>query len=240
MANPNLQEEKKPTMGKLVIIDGIDGCGKDTQADLLVDRMDYVKMRLPDYSKPSGKVLRGLVDSNKEGISEEYFQSLMLVNYIDVFENDIYPTLKAGKNVVMTRGWDSMEAYGRAFGVDYNFIDKIIKGFRRYIEDSLGINNKVIILDVMVYDALKRIAKRDKKGKQAKEDLFENKETLEKVRTTFIGFSNMNNVVRGDQGVERVYADVLSKIDEGVCDDGDDCFSVSMQKRANSILRNQF
>ncbi|PWM47719.1 MAG: thymidylate kinase [Clostridiales bacterium] len=50
-------------MGKLYIIDGVDGCGKSTQTKLLVDKFkkdgkNVVKIKFPNYDSPSSTLVK--------------------------------------------------------------------------------------------------------------------------------------------------------------------------------------
>ena len=50
-------------MGKLIVLEGIDGSGKSTQFDALVDRLsneglDFVRVRFPRYDQPSSALVR--------------------------------------------------------------------------------------------------------------------------------------------------------------------------------------
>lgn len=50
-------------MAKLIIIEGLDGCGKSTQTALLEEyfqseNMDYKKIKLPDYDSPSSTLVK--------------------------------------------------------------------------------------------------------------------------------------------------------------------------------------
>ena len=50
-------------MGKLIVLEGTDGCGKSTQSDLLNARLaregvDFRKLRFPQYDEPSSALIR--------------------------------------------------------------------------------------------------------------------------------------------------------------------------------------
>lgn len=49
-------------MGKLIIMEGLDGSGKSTQTDLLEkyivqNNIEYKKIKLPDYDSPSSTLV---------------------------------------------------------------------------------------------------------------------------------------------------------------------------------------
>ena len=50
-------------MGKLIVLEGIDGSGKSTQFDLLCDRLsgegaDFMRLRFPQYDEPSSALIK--------------------------------------------------------------------------------------------------------------------------------------------------------------------------------------
>lgn len=189
--------------GRLAIVDGIDGSGKTTQAELLETRIGFKEFHLPDYSSPTGKMIQKAIANNKKGISEEYFQSLMVANYVDLFDNKIRPLLDQGQNVVVSRAWDSMIAYSKSFGVSSRFIEGLVDGFKGYLGDN-NVDYRVINIDIPVEVAMERISKR--KGK--KETIFENYQTLTDVRKSLKG--TIDNQVDGTQPIESVYAEVVA------------------------------
>ena len=190
--------------GIALVIDGGDGSGKSTQAQMLEERIGFKEFHLPDYSSPTGKMIRKAIDANKEGISEEYFQTLMTANYLDLFDNKIRPLLDQGQNVVISRAWDSMIAYSKSFGASHEFIEYMVRGFKGYL-DTYGVDYRVVNIDIPVEVAMERISKR--KGK--KEAIFENYQTLSNVRESMK--KTITHQIDGTQSVEEVYAEVIRK-----------------------------
>ena len=63
--------------GKIIVLEGIDCCGKETQANLLVEALQKrgfscVKMSFPDYEAPTGKIIGGPY-MGKSTISPSWF-----------------------------------------------------------------------------------------------------------------------------------------------------------------------
>ncbi len=93
-------------MSKLIIIEGLDGCGKSTQTKLLQDffeksGIDYKKIKLPDYESPSSTLvnmyLNGEFGKNADDVNAyaagafyavDRFASYKL-NWKKDYENDI-------------------------------------------------------------------------------------------------------------------------------------------------------
>ena len=99
--------------GKLLVIEGTEGSGKETQADLLVKRLNEmgekaVKMRFPMYDTPTGKIIYEHI-LNKDGNS--YFdeevdpKALSLYYAADRVNNigKINELLDKGVHVVLDR-----------------------------------------------------------------------------------------------------------------------------------------
>lgn len=107
--------------GKLLVIEGTEGSGKETQADLLVKRLNEmgekaVKMRFPMYDTPTGKIIYEHI-LNKDGNS--YFdeevdpKALSLYYAADRVNNigKINELLDKGMHVVLDRYVESNMAY---------------------------------------------------------------------------------------------------------------------------------
>lgn len=107
--------------GKLLVIEGTEGSGKETQADLLVRRLNEmgekaVKMRFPMYDTPTGKIIYEHI-LNKDGNS--YFdeevdpKALSLYYAADRVNNigKINELLDKGVHVVLDRYVESNMAH---------------------------------------------------------------------------------------------------------------------------------
>lgn len=198
----DLEKEIRP--GKLVVLEGLDGSGKDTQADLLVERCGYIKTRLPMKSSETGKILYKHIENGKKKISEEYFQALMLANYIEHFDNVIKPALDQGKNIVMTRYTPSMVAYADSFGADIEYIDHLVNATEELIDRRYQVHK--ILLKIPLEVSMNRIDIRAKTTKQKREEVFENHKTLMHVADVYDKIPDLfTDVVDADQSIEKVF-----------------------------------
>lgn len=194
---------KEKPIGKLVVIEGIDGSGKDTQADLLVSNYWYNKTRLPIYEYETGKIIRRHIDNNKQDCTEEEFQSLMLCNYLEHYNKFIRPNLEAGNNIVMTRYTPSMIAYSKSFWIDQVFARWLLLCLERYIDDNIQIHK--ILLDLPVEISLERISKRDKETSQKTETIFENEKTLSEVSRTYRECRMFDEIIDANDSIENIH-----------------------------------
>ncbi len=172
----NLQDEDYE--GKLIVLEGISGCGKDTQAKLLMEYLsrgnnsedEIVLVNHPsDFMKKNvWRPWRKLVDDRA---SEMFF---MMAERVRVTRDTILPALKAGKTVISTRSSISCWAYQ----ADVWFVP----GFVRYGFSFEPVADLVVYLDVGLKNALQRTDKRVKRGIEKDRGFFGSKQREQKVR----------------------------------------------------------
>lgn len=111
--------------GRFITFEGLDGCGKSTQLNLLATTLraaghDVIVTREPGGT-PIGEQIRAvLLDSRTNGLRPLGELALMFASRAQLIAEVIQPALKAGKVVVCDRYTDSSEAYqggGRQLGV---------------------------------------------------------------------------------------------------------------------------
>ncbi len=163
--------------GTLIVLEGIDGSGKSTQAKLLYDWLikegyKAVLLREPTNGK-YGRILREKLKSGKLPPDEAY--RLFLLDRIEDVRTNIIPALKKGYVVVIDRYFISTIAYQGASGIP---IDKIISDHKKY---GVPIPDIVFVLDIPADEAINRL-KRLKRNF----DSFEKKDFLEKVRKIYL------------------------------------------------------
>lgn len=152
--------------GKLVVIEGIDGCGKSTLVRNICEKHpNFVSFAVPQKDTELGKLIR---KCNAEGNANS--NELALMNTIDKLDlvPKIHEELNQGKNVVLDRWYLSQFIYNKPTieRLETILLDKII--------ESLSIDLQ-IYLDISVDLAIERINKRG----EAK-DIFEEREYLQR------------------------------------------------------------
>lgn len=101
-------------MASYVVLDGIDGSGKDSQADLLVrhfrcaNNESAIKVNEPDNESPTGKLLREML---KEGTYPEAHAAMFLADRMILQTRTVKPALEAGVHVVSSRSFLSTLVY---------------------------------------------------------------------------------------------------------------------------------
>ena len=166
--------------GLFIVIEGIDGTGKSTQAKRLgewftAQGREVVLSREPTAG-PWGKKVRESGDTGRLSAEDElqYF----LNDRRQHVEELIAPSLAAGKIVILDRYYFSTMAYQGARGFDPAII-------RQKNEAFAPVPDLLLIMDLDVDAALARIGAR---GDPANE--FEKRENLERCREIFLSLQN--------------------------------------------------
>lgn len=95
-----------------VIIEGIDGSGKDTQGDLLAQWLSnghtVCRVNEPDASLPTGALLRQML---KDGTYVEAHAAMFLADRMAMLSEKVRPAIARGEHVVSVRSWMSTLVY---------------------------------------------------------------------------------------------------------------------------------
>lgn len=122
-----------PTIGihsapAFITVEGIDGCGKSTQARLLAAALEHagravLRLREPGGTEISEKIRALLLDPTNAAMSETCELLLFEAARAQLVEEVIRPALTSGQVVVCDRFFDSTTAY-QAFadGLDYAMV----------------------------------------------------------------------------------------------------------------------
>jgi dTMP kinase len=165
--------------GILIVIEGIDGAGKSTQARALVRSLrargyDPACFREPTLGRWGRELRRKAKDAGSLTPDEEL--ALFLADRRDNVERNLEPALSRGRVVVLDRYYFSTIAYQGAKGIDRGRI-------RRMNERFAPRPDLVFILDIDAGAGLARIGHR-----KTKDLLFEREFYLRRVRRIFRGF----------------------------------------------------
>jgi dTMP kinase len=179
-----LKSEMKMKRGTLIVIDGIDGTGKTTQAKKLLESLnkkgfEAVYFREPSDSSWGLEIKRKA--SRPDSLSPEEELDLFQKDRIENVEKNLKPALGAKKIVVLDRYYFSTMAYQGARGIDPEMIKALNESFA--IKPDL-----VFILDVVPSEGLSRI----RKSRDSLEEHFEREDYLAKVREIFLSIEGEN------------------------------------------------
>ncbi len=162
--------------GCFIVIEGIDGTGKSTQAKRLADWFEKTGREVVLGREPTdGPWGRKLRESAANGrLSPEDELQYFLNDRRQHVDETIQPALDAGKVVILDRYYFSNMAYQGARGFDP-------AGIRRLNESFAPVPDLLLILDLDVDHALARIGHR---GDNANE--FEQRDALLRCREIFL------------------------------------------------------
>ena len=188
--------------GHLIAFEGLDQSGKQTQAELLRDRLrqDGRKARLvsfPDYATSIGEELARALQGERE-YDPEVMQLLYIANRYER-KADLQRWLDGGLILVCDRYTASSIAYGEAQGLSGAWLAEI--------QAFLPPASLTIVLDIAPETAVKR--------KSADRDRYERDLALQiRVRQSYLARAAAQGwvVLDGERAKEIVAADVLSAV----------------------------
>lgn len=173
--------------GFFIVIEGIDGTGKSTQAKMLKEHYEKIGREVvasfePTKSSEFGKKLRHAMMHSKEPLTFEEELDLFTRDRRWHVENVIEPGLRDGKIVILDRYYFSTAAYQGSRGViSWKEIIKMNEAFAP-VPDS------IFILDLPVDDALERIDKDNSRGRS----YFERKDRQLAIQSIFMQIHESN------------------------------------------------
>jgi dTMP kinase len=169
-------QETSAAKGYLIVIEGIDGTGKSTQATMLSETLrkhnHEVIQSFEPTNGPWGKKLRESATTGRLSIEDEL--TYFINDRREHVNQVIAPTIAAGGIVILDRYYFSTMAYQGARGIDTNSI-------RTENENFAPKPDLLIVLDLDVDTALRRIGVRDGQANE-----FEKRESLNFCRDLFL------------------------------------------------------
>lgn len=188
--------------GFFVCVEGLDGCGKTTQAKFLVERLrnkgyDAVYTVEPSRGKIGEFIRRYCLHSEKR-VSSVVEALLFAADRSQHVEKKIIPALNEGKVVVSDRYVYSSLAYQGAAGLDLNWIEMIN-------EHSIS-PDLAVFLDVEPETVMKRL--------KSKKSVMENLETQRRVQEVYKEFVEKDELVEidGNRSKQKVADEILSVV----------------------------
>jgi len=193
--------KKMGVRGVFFCIEGLDGCGKTTQAKLLVRRLkrDYDVIYTAEPSKGRiGRFIKNYcLHGDKRG-SSVVEALLFAADRFEHVEDVVLPALQRGKIVVSDRYVYSSLAYQGTAGLDLKWIEKINE---HAIRPDLA-----IFIDVKPETVVQRL--------KPKKSVMENLETQRKVREVYVRFVEKGELVRidGNESKREVAENIITMV----------------------------
>ena len=189
--------------GKFIVLEGLDGSGQSTQAELLKnflvkEGLSVILTKEPTLDSEAGRKIRQILDE-KNKIESKKLQELFSEDRKEHLENLIIPELKQGKIVISDRYFFSTFAYGAADGLDLEWLIKINNDFL--------LPDLTFFLNTSPETCVQRIEKRGET-----KTLFEKREKLEKVYQVYHSsllnrFENIH-IIDGEKSIEAVFSQI--------------------------------
>ena len=189
----------------LINLEGIDGCGKSTQSQFLMDKFENDNEKTILLKEPTngryGQKLWDMLSGKIEATTDEILE-LFILDRRDHVNEKIKPALDDGKIVLMDRYYYSTMAYQAAAGIDVNRIRKD--------NEFAPKPDIVLIFDLPADLAMKRV-----RGHSVA-DVFEKEEHLEKVRKAYQDLEDdpLVRIVDATRTPEAIFEEVWKLVSE--------------------------
>jgi dTMP kinase len=171
--------------GAFICIEGLDGCGKTTQAKLLAEKLrkGYNAVYTAEPSRGKiGMFIRKSCLYGEKRLSSVAEALLFAADRLEHVENEVLPALRQGRLVVSDRYVYSSLAYQGAAGLSLDWIEKI--------------NEHALCADFAVFiDVDPQIVMQRLKPTRS---VMENLETQQKVREIYLKFVKKGDLARID------------------------------------------
>lgn len=189
--------------GAFICIEGLDGCGKTTQAKLLVKKLK--KSHNAVYTaEPSGGKIGTLIRKSylygEKRLSVVLEALLFAADRIEHIENEVFPALNEGRLVISDRYVFSSLAYQGAAGLSLEWLEKVNE---HALQPDLA-----VFIDVNPLRVMSRL--------KPKKSVMENLETQQKVREMYLKFVEDGRLTRinGDKSETEVAIEVYDVVTE--------------------------
>jgi len=171
--------------GAFICIEGLDGCGKTTQAKLLVKKLrkshNAVYTAEPSRGKIGAFIRKSCLYGEKR-LSSVVEALLFAADRVEHVENEVLPSLRQGRLVVSDRYVYSSLAYQGAAGLSLEWIEKI-NGHALHPDFA-------IFIDVDPQIVMQRL--------KPNKSVMENLETQRKVREVYLKYVAKGELTRID------------------------------------------
>ena len=189
----------------LINLEGIDGCGKSTQSQFLMDKFESDNEKIVLLKEPTngkyGQKLWEMLSGKIEATTEEILE-LFVLDRKEHVNQKIKPALDEGKIVLMDRYYYSTMAYQAAAGIDVNRIRKD--------NEFAPKPDIVLIFDLPADLAMKRVRS------HSVADVFEKEEYLEKVRKAYLDLKDdsLVRIIDATRTPKKIFDEVWKLVSE--------------------------
>ena len=203
---------KSISNGKFITLEGVDGCGKSTQADKIVEKLFETEISALTVREPGGdpisESIRKLLLHAEESMSDRAEALLMIASRAQLTDKVILPHIINGKWVVADRYADSTLAYqGGGRGLSVNALEAI-NNFGTYTLKP----DITFFIDIPVEKANERMSvSRDRIER-------EGANFQQRVRDQYLAMNTKEPerviLINGEQSIDKVFEDIWSIMKE--------------------------
>ncbi len=198
--------------GKLIVFEGVEGCGKTTQSQLLSkyfydNNIDHLLVREPGGTE-TGEQIRSILLHSEElnGLSELFLLSAARQILIS---QKVIPALESGKIVISDRFYFSSLAYqGHARGIDESIILNLSKVASLEISPDIA-----FLLDISTSQSFNRKINDTKDRFERESSTFHNS-----VRNGYLSIAKSDQdlwrIIEGDKQVSEVHQEIIFLLNE--------------------------
>lgn len=180
--------------GLFIVIEGIDGSGKGTQARLLHGWLKERKYDVLFTSEPTDSMVGSVIRKNLRGGGlDATTEALLFAADREIHNSEIRSGIEDGKIVLSDRYVYSSLAYQGARGLNEDWIKNINR--------STIVPDLLIILDISPEIAIKRVNNRKRR-----EEYFENVEFLKRVREIYLKQEGV--IIDASKSIEEVHREI--------------------------------
>ena len=203
------------TAKRFFSLEGIDGSGKSTQIDMLIEKLtaegySVVKLREPGGAKISERVREILLDASFKGVMGDKTE-LLLYNAAraQVIHEIIQPALDAGKIVIADRfAWSTFAYQGYARGLGADMVQRLTE-----LTCDGCFPELTVVLDLTVEQSRARTAKRGGAPDRLEQ---ETADFFERVRQGYLAaardYPDYVSVIDVDRPFEEVSAELIKLV----------------------------
>lgn len=210
-------------IGKLIVIDGLDGSGKSTQFEIVSDKLEKMgytvkAITFPDYSEPSSALVKmylsGEFSETAGGVNAYAASSFYAVDRYASYKRFWESNYQNG-DIILASRYTTSNAIHQMSKLDNREWDNYLNWLEEYEYTKLGLPkpNKVIFLDMAIEVSQKLLLQRYE-GDKSKRDIHETDiEYLKSCRKSAIFAANALDweIIKCDDGQAPKTIDEITK-----------------------------